>query len=513
MPDQAYIIALDQGTTGTTAVLVDRTGQPVASVGREIEQIFPQPSWVEHDPIELYESCIEMASALLVKAGVGASSVAAIGITNQRETTVVWERATGQPVMNAIVWQCRRTAPLCEELIARGLEDTVRAKTGLPIDAYFAATKFRWLLDHVPDGQRRAERGELMCGTVDSWLIWKLTGGAAHVTDATNASRTMLFNLRTLDWDDELLKELNIPRPMLPDIRSSNAVFGHATGGPFGDAGIPIAGVAGDQQAALFGQACFEPGMAKNTYGTGSFVLVNTGDRPVESSAGLVATVAWQLGDEVTYALEGSIFSTGATVQWLRDGLHIIDEAARVEELAASVLDNGGVYIVPAFVGLGAPHWDMYARGAILGLTRGTGRGHLALAALESTAHQTSDVLDAMRVDTGVAIGRLQADGGATANDLLMQLRADIVGIPIERSAVQETTALGAAFLAGLGVGFWESKEQIAALRQADAVFEPSITESQRAAHRRGWTRAVSRSRDWIDKDDESTEPEHSNDQ
>jgi glycerol kinase len=495
-------MALDQGTTGTTAVLVDRTGNPVHSVTREIEQIFPQPGWVEHDPEELFVSCLDMAEAVLKEKGIDASAISAIGITNQRETAVVWERDTGLPVMNAIVWQCRRTAPLCEELIARGLEDTVRAKTGLPIDAYFTGTKFRWILDHIPDGQRRAEGGELLCGTVDSWLIWKLTGGAAHVTDVTNASRTMLFNIRTLDWDDDLLAELNIPRAALPEVRPSSDIFGNAVGEPFGDSGISIAGVAGDQQAALFGQACFEPGMAKNTYGTGSFVLVNTGNRPIESSASLIATVAWKLGDEVTYALEGSIFSTGATVQWLRDGLGLVDEASQVEELAASVPDNGGVYIVPAFTGLGAPHWDMYARGAILGLSRGSGRGHLVLAALESTAHQTADVLDAVKADTGLPVTRLRADGGATANNLLMQLQADILGIPIERSAVRETTALGAAYLAGLGVGFWDSTEQIAALRTSDAVFEPRITDDRRASTRRGWRRAVERSKGWADEDE-----------
>ncbi|HAL48756.1 MAG: glycerol kinase [Chloroflexi bacterium] len=502
LPDKAYIMALDQGTTGTTAVLVDSAGHSVHSASREITQIFPKPGWVEHDPVELFESCLETAGLLLETASADSSAVAAIGITNQRETAVVWERDTGVPVMNAIVWQCRRTAPLCEELIARGLEGTVRAKTGLPIDAYFTGTKFRWILDHIPDGQQRAEAGDLLCGTVDSWLMWKLTGGAAHVTDVTNASRTMLFNIRTLDWDDDLLAELNIPRATLPEVRPSSAIYGHAVGEPFGDGGIPIAGVAGDQQAALFGQACFEPGMAKNTYGTGSFVLVNTGDRPMESSASLIATVAWKLGDEVTYALEGSIFSTGATVQWLRDGLGLIDEASQVEELAASVPDNGGVYLVPAFTGLGAPHWDMYARGAILGLTRDSGRGHLALAALESTAHQTADVLDAMKADTGLPVAQLRADGGATANELLMQLQADILGIQIERSAVQETTALGAAYLAGLGVGFWDSTEQIAALRTADAVFEPRITEDRRTSFRREWRRAVERSKSWVDEDE-----------
>ena len=442
------------------------------------------------------------STEVLEQTGNASGSVRAIGIANQRETTLVWERDTGRPVMNAIVWQCRRSAPLCEELRARGLEETIRARTGLPIDPYFSGTKIRWVLDHAPRGQERAQAGELLFGTVDSWLVWKLTDGAVHVTDPTNASRTMLFNLESMAWDPELLTELNIPQAMLPRVCPSSQVCGYASGGPFHGQSIPIAAIVGDQQAALFGQACFEPGMAKNTYGTGSFVLMNTGAEPVTSGAGLLATVGWQLDDDVTYALEGSIFSTGATVQWLRDELGIIGSSDEVEALAASVPDNGGVYMVPAFAGLGAPFWDMYARGAILGLTRGSGKGHLARAVLESAAHQTRDVLDAMALDTGLSISQLRVDGGASVNGLMMQFQSDILDVPIQRSAARETTALGAAYLAGLAVGMWSSTAELGKMWRSDAVFTPDMAEGDREYHRRMWRRAVERARGWLTDDD-----------
>ncbi len=497
MAQAGYILALDQGTTGTTALLVDHAGRPVAQASRDIAQAYPRPGWVEHDPEEIYQSCLLTSREALRQAGVAPVQVRAIGITNQRETTVVWERATGKPVANAIVWQCRRTAPLCEELKARGLEPEVRARTGLPIDAYFSATKIRWLLDNVPDGQRRAEAGDLLFGTVDTWLLWKLTGGVVHATDHTNASRTMLFNIGTLSWDAEMLGELGIPRAMLPQVRPSSAIFGYAAPGAAGGLSAPIAGVAGDQQAALFGQACFTPGSAKNTYGTGCFILMNTGAERVSSRAGLVTTLACSLGGQVAYALEGSIFSAGATVQWLRDGLGIIEETAQVGELAASVPDTGGVYLVPAFTGLGAPHWDMYARGAIVGITRGTTRAHIARAALEATAYQTRDVVEAMRADTRLTVPALRVDGGGTVNPLLMQFQADILGIPIERAAIAETTAMGAAYLAGLAVGFWAGLQEIAGFWRSDATFQPAMGQQRRDALYAGWRRAVERARDW----------------
>ena len=488
-----YVLALDQGTTGTTAMLIDAAGAPVRAVNREIRQIYPRPGWVEHDPAELFQSCLAAAREALDAAAVHPRSIVALGITNQRETAVVWERASGAPVANAVVWQCRRTAEICDSLKARGLEDAVRRKTGLPIDAYFTGPKIRWLLDNIPDGQRRAERGELACGTVDSWLIWNFTGKRVHATDTTNASRTMLFDIERLDWDDELLAALDIPRAILPEVRSSSEAFGYAAGGMFADKPIPISGVAGDQHASLFGHARFALGDAKNTYGTGCFALANTGGERVESQSGLVSTVAWTVGDETLYALEGSVFSAGAAVQWLRDGLGIIRSAAESEALAESVADNGGVYLVPAFSGLGAPHWDMRARGAIVGLTRGTTRAHLARAALESIAYQTRDVLDAMRQDTGTRPPSLRADGGAADNDFLMQFQADAAGVPIERSAVRETTALGAGCLAGLGAGFWRDQSELASLWRADAVFEPRMSADERESLHAGWLKAVGR--------------------
>ena len=497
MTKPGYILALDQGTTGTTAILVDGSGKVVWQTSHEISQIYPQPGWVEHDPEEIYQSCMLVTDELLEETETDPRQIVAIGIANQRETTVVWDRESGEPVANAIVWQCRRTAPLCEGMKAEGLEETVRAKTGLPIDAYFSATKLRWLLDHAPEGQSRAEAGELLFGTVDTWLLWKLTNGAVHATDVSNASRTMLLNIDTLSWDEGLLRALDIPAGMLPAVSASSEVYGRTSGELFRGQAVPIAGIAGDQHAALFGQACFEPGMAKNTYGTGCFVLINTGTQRVSSTSGLVATVAWKLGDQVTYALEGSIFSTGATVQWLRDGLQIIDHASDIDALAATVPDNGGVLLVPAFTGLGAPHWDMYARGTAVGLTRGTGRGHIARAALESSAYQTRDVIEAMVRDTGMSLPLLRVDGGGTASKVLMQFQADILGRPIERAAVPETTALGAACLAGLATGFWSGQEELAHLWSSDARFEPNMTEEERQSLYSQWTRAVERAKGW----------------
>ena len=497
MTASGYILAIDQGTTGTTALLVDGSGRVVWQTYREIVQIYPQPGWVEHDPNDIFESVIDTVDELLEATEIGVRQINSIGITNQRETTIVWERSTGKPVFNAIVWQCRRTAPLCDAMKARGLETDVVEKTGLPIDAYFPATKIRWLLDHIPDGQQRAENGELAFGTVDSWLMWQLTNGTVHATDVSNASCSMLYNINTLEWDAELLNSLDIPAAILPDVLPSSAIYGHTGGNFFGGQAIPIAGVAGDQQAALFGQACFEPGMVKNTYGTGSFIVMNTGKERVRSERGIMSIIAWDIGDGVTYALEGSIFSTGATVQWLRDGLQFIETSADVEALAASVEDNGGVYLVPAFTGLGAPHWDMYARGAMLGITRGTERGNIARAALESSAYQTRDAMDAMKLDTGLDIPLLRVDGGATANGLMMQFQADILGIPIERHAIAETTALGAAYLAGLATGFWQDTTEIAQNWASDKRFEPTMSADRRDRLYAEWQRAVERAKDW----------------
>lgn len=493
MTPAGYILAIDQGTTGTTALLVDGSGRVVWQTSQDIEQIYPQPGWVEHDPEDLFDSCLAVVDELLEETETDPRQIEAVGIANQRETTLVWDRETGEPMYNAVVWQCRRSAPLCEAMKAQGLEAMVRARTGLPIDAYFSATKLRWLLDAIPNGQRRAESGELAFGTVDSWLLWKLTNGAIHATDTTNASRTMLYDIDRLKWDPELLSALDIPVALLPEVKPSSGVFGHTSGELFRGQGVPIAGMAGDQHAALFGQACFQPGMVKNTYGTGSFVLANTGADRVQSGSGMISTIAWQLGDEVTYALEGSIFATGSTVQWLRDGLGLIAEASETDALARTVPDNGGVYLVPAFTGLGTPHWDMDARGAILGITRGTTRGHFARAALESTAYQTKDVVEAISKDTGQGVSLLRVDGGGTASELMMQFQADILGIPTERSAVPETTALGAAYLAGLAVSFWNDLDEIADHWRSDARFEPAMVDVERERLYLGWQRAVLR--------------------
>ncbi len=497
MHPSGYILAIDQGTTGTTALLVDGSGRVVWQAYREITQIYPQPGWVEHNPDELFDSVMEAVEDLLESTEISPRQLNAVGITNQRETTIIWERSTGRPVFNAIVWQCRRTALLCDALKARGIEAEVLEKTGLPIDAYFPATKIRWILDHIPNGQQRAENGELAFGTVDTWLLWNLTNGALHATDVSNASRSMLYNINTLQWDTDLLEVLGIPPAILPEVMPSSAPYGYTGGNLFAGQAIPITGVAGDQHAALFGQACFQPGMTKNTYGTGSFILMNTGTERVRSEHGLMSIIAWDIGSGVTYGVEGSIFSTGATVQWLRDELGFIKTSAEVETLAASVEDNGGVYLVPAFTGLAAPHWDMYARGIILGITRGTNQAHIARAALEATAYQTKDALEAMKNDTGLDIPLLRVDGGGTANNLLMQFQADILDTPIERHAIAETTALGAAYLAGLATGFWRDTDEIAENWQKDKRFERSMPSNQSARLYANWLRAVERSKNW----------------
>ncbi len=495
----SYILALDQGTTSSRAILFDGEGAIRSIAQREFDQIFPQPGWVEHDPEQIASSQIGVALEALASADVRPQDVAAIGIANQRETTIVWDRQTGRPVCNAIVWQDRRTADVCEHLKAAGHETLIQSRTGLLIDSYFSATKISWILAHVPDARRLADAGRLAFGTVDSWLLWKLTGGRVHVTDVSNASRTMLFNVHTGAWDAELLELFGIPASMMPEVHSSSEVYGHIS--TVGDLeGLAIAGIAGDQQAALFGQRCIRPGLTKNTYGTGCFMLQNTGTRPVPSSNQLVTTVAWKIGDRTEYALEGSVFVGGAVVQWLRDGLGLIRASQDVEPLAKSVPDNGGVYFVPAFVGLGAPHWDPYARGSIFGLTRGTTAGHLARAAVESIAYQVGDLLDAMQKDTGNSVEELRVDGGAAANDYLMQFQSDILGAPVVRPAVTETTALGAAYLAGLGVGLWRTVNDLAEMTITTAKetrFEPRLPASQAAALRDRWNEAVSRAKAW----------------
>jgi glycerol kinase len=497
MTKESYILAIDEGTTGSTALLINKDGQVTTRAYRKLRQIYPQPGWVEHDPDEIFQNCIAIMREVILKAGVPITDVKGIGITNQRETTVVWERATGRPAANAIVWQCRRTASLCEELKKKGLEPLIRQKTGLNIDPYFSGTKIRWLLEHIPDGQRRAENGELIFGTIDSWLAWQLTGGNVHVTDYSNASRTMLFNINTLMWDEELLAALNVPEAMLPQILPSSQVYGETMEGLFGNSRLPIAGIAGDQQAALFGQACYQTGMVKNTYGTGSFVMVNTGAKPVFSGAGLITALAWGVGNKVIYALEGSIFISGAAVQWMRDELGLIKSSAEIQSLAASVPDNGGVYIVPAFVGLGAPYWDMYARGTIVGLTRGSNKGHIARAVEESIAYQVCDVIETIKADAGCSIPVLRVDGGGSIDDLLMQFQSDILGIPIQRARLVETTALGAAYLAGLSTGVWHDTDEIAQHWQSSANYEPKMPEKERERLYSNWKRALECSKGW----------------
>ena len=489
--DKRYILAIDQGTTSSRAILFDRAGHIVGSAQREFTQIFPQPGWVEHDPREILTSVYTTITELLNREQIDARQIAAIGITNQRETTVVWDKATGQPIHNALVWQSRQSHAICEQLKADGHEALIRERTGLLVDAYFSATKIRWILDHVDGAQARAERGELLFGTIDSWLVWNLTGGAAHVTDISNAARTLLFNIHTRQWDAELLALLDIPAAMLPDVRSCSEVYGTTRAQFFFDQHIPIAGMAGDQQAALFGQACFAPGMAKNTYGTGCFMLMNTGAQAVTSRNGLLTTVAWEVDGQVEYALEGSIFVAGSVVQWLRDGLRLFSRSSECEAYAERVPDTGGVYLVPAFVGLGAPYWRSDVRGAMFGLSRGTTREHFIRAAVESMAYQTRDVLAAMQADAGIELTELRADGGAMANDFMAQFQSDLLGVPVLRPQVAETTALGAAYLAGLAVGFWESRDEIARQWAVDRRFIPKMEASRREALYAGWQQAV----------------------
>lgn len=490
-----YLLALDQGTTSSRALIINESGKVVAVAQKEFTQIFPQPGWVEHDPNEIWSSQIGVAAEALGQAGISAKDVAAIGITNQRETTVVWDRKTSEPIHNAIVWQDRRTAAICDKMKADGLESMITQKSGLVIDAYFSGTKVQWLLDNVPGAREKANRGELAFGTIDSWLIWKLTGGKVHVTDESNASRTMLLNIYTRSWDDELLKALNVPRSVLPEVKASSEVYGECTGTL---AGAPIAGIAGDQQSALFGQMCTKPGMAKNTYGTGSFMLMNTGTEGVTSKNKLLTTIAWRRAGQTEYALEGSVFITGAVVQWLRDGLKIINSAPEIEAVAGTVQDNGGVYFVPAFVGLGAPHWDPYARGTIIGLTRGSTFAHIARAALEGIAYQVADILLAMTADSGVKLAELRVDGGAAKNNLLMQFQADILGIPVVRPSDTETTALGSAYLAALAVGYYKSLEEVAAHWAMDRTFEPKMSADQRQKLQSEWQKALGRAKGWI---------------
>ena len=492
-----YILALDQGTTSSRAILFDHDGTAVSVAQKEFTQIFPRPGWVEHDPQEIWATQIAVAIEALGRAQVRPRDVAAIGITNQRETTVVWDRDTGQPICNAIVWQDRRTAEFCDSLRAQGCEALVRERTGLVIDAYFSGSKISWILGNVPGARERADAGRLAFGTVDSWLVWNLTSGAAHITDVSNASRTMLFNIETLKWDEDLLRLMNVPASMLPDVRASSELYGRVAT-RLGLEEIPISGIAGDQQAALFGQMCVSPGLTKNTYGTGCFLLQNTGMRPVSSANRLISTVAWQIGGRTEYALEGSVFIGGAVVQWLRDGLGLIARSTDVERLAASVADNGGVYFVPAFAGLGAPHWDPYARGLLVGITRGTTGAHVARAALESIAHQVDDLLEAVHRDSGISLSELRVDGGASTNDTLLQFQADLLGVDVVRPAVTETTALGAAYLAGLAVGFWASPDEIARQWRADRRFAPMMPRSDAERLRARWREALSRAKGWI---------------
>jgi glycerol kinase len=489
-----YILALDQGTTSSRAILFNSAGGVVAVAQKEFPQLYPKPGWVEHDPKDIWASQSGVAAEVLARAGATATEVAGIGITNQRETTIVWDRVSGEPVCNAIVWQDRRTAGACDRLRAKGLAPWLRKKTGLVLDAYFSATKIQWILRNIPGARERAKSGNLLFGTVDTWLVWKMTGGKCHVTDVSNASRTLLMNLRTGDWDDELLKCFGVPRSMLPNIASSSEVYAHTQ---FLSAPIPIAGIAGDQQAALFGQVCVQPGMVKNTYGTGCFMLMHTGTKPVPSRRNLLTTVAWKIGGKTEYALEGSVFIAGAVVQWLRDGLRIIRDSSEVETLAAQVEDTGGVYLVPAFAGLGAPHWDAYARGALLGLTRGTTTAHIARAALEGIAFQVRDILLAMEADSGIRLRELRVDGGASRNNLLMQFQSDLLKVPVVRPQISETTALGAAYLAGLAVGFWKDRADIAHQWQVDRRFSPHMASTRRAALVAGWDKALSRAKKW----------------
>ena len=497
---QSYILAFDQGTTSSRAIVFNREGAMVSVAQKEFTQIFPQPGWVEHDPNEIWSTQLGVAAEAITKAGLTIKNIAAIGITNQRETTLVWDRKTGEPVYNAIVWQDRRTAVLCDELKAQNYHTIIQQKTGLVVDAYFSATKLKWILDNVKGAREKAAKGGLCFGTVDSWLLWKLTDGALHLTDVTNASRTMLFNIHTLQWDDDLLQLMNIPRSLLPEVRSSSEVYGH-TKHILTAHSVPLAGIAGDQQAALFGQMCIRPGMVKNTYGTGCFMLMNTGDKPVTSNNNLLTTIAWQVNGATQYALEGSVFIAGAVVQWLRDGLQIIRSSAEVESLAQSVSSSEGVYMVPAFAGLGAPYWNGHARGTLVGITRGTTAAHIARACLESIAFQTMDLLSAMRADANVDINELRVDGGATVNNSLMQFQSDLLNTPVIKPKITETTALGAAYLAGLAIGYWDSVEEIQQQWKAEKIYESGINETQRNELSKGWRRAIRAAQAWANEE------------
>ena len=499
-----YIMALDAGTTSNRCILFDEKGEICSIAQKEFTQYFPKPGWVEHDANEIWSSQLGVAVEAMAKLGIGADDIAAIGITNQRETTIVWDKSTGEPVYNAIVWQCRRTSEYCDTLKDKGLTDKFREKTGLIIDAYFSGTKLKWILDNVDGVRERAEKGELLFGTVETWLIWKLTKGKAHVTDYSNASRTLLFNIKDLTWDKEILEELNIPESMLPEPKPSSCVYGYSDASFFGKE-IPISGAAGDQQAALFGQTCFNPGEAKNTYGTGCFMLMNTGETPVYSNNGLVTTIAWGLDGKVNYALEGSIFVAGASIQWLRDELRIIESAADSEYMAKKVKDTNGCYVVPAFTGLGAPYWDQYARGTIVGLSRGVNKYHIIRATLESIGYQVNDVLHAMKADSGIDLAALKVDGGASANDFLMQFQSDIINAPVKRPSCVETTAMGAAYLAGLAVGYWNSKEDVIKNWAVDKIFSPIMGEDERERKIKGWNKAVKYSFGWAKEEDKAT--------
>ncbi len=495
---EKYILAIDQGTTSSRAIIFNKEGKEVSKAQNEFQQYYPKPGWVEHDPDQIWGTTSGVIADALASANITRKEIAAIGITNQRETTVIWDKESGKPIYNAIVWQDKRTSNICDNLKDRGLEEKIKNKTGLVIDSYFSATKIKWILDNVEGAREKAKNGELIFGTIDSWLIWKLTAGKLHITDYTNASRTMLYNIFDLKWDQELLNELDIPENILPEVEKSSEIYGKTDGDVFG-AEIPIAGIAGDQQAATFGQGCFEKGMAKNTYGTGCFMLMNTGKEAVKSENGLLTTIAWNVDGEVRYALEGSIFVAGAAVQWLRDELKIIDSAADSEYFATKVDDSGGVFVVPAFTGLGAPYWDMYARGTIVGLTRGSSKEHIIRATLESIAYQTRDVLEAMEADSGLELKKMKVDGGAVENNFLMQFQADILGNEVERAKINETTALGAAYLAGLGVGFWENLDELVEKSENDKIFKANMSEKDREAAYTGWKKAVNKAKGWVD--------------
>lgn len=499
--EKKYILSLDQGTTSSRAIIFNKDGDIIKTAQKEFTQIYPKPGWVEHDPMEIWGTQSGVAREVLESAGINPHEIAAIGITNQRETTVVWDKTTGKPIHNAIVWQCRRTASICDDIKKSELSDYIRENTGLVIDAYFSGTKIKWILDNVEGAREKAENGDLLFGNIDSWIIWNLTRGKIHVTDYSNASRTMLFNIKELKWDDKILELLDIPKSMLPEVKESSEIYGVTDKQTFGGATIPISGIAGDQQAALFGQACFKEGMAKNTYGTGCFMLMNTGEKMVTSKNGLLTTIAWSINGKVEYALEGSIFMAGASVQWLRDEMGLINDASDTEYFASKVEDNGGVYVVPAFAGLGAPYWDMYARGAILGLTRGSNKNHIIRATLESIAYQTRDILEAMQEDSSIELKTLKVDGGATANNFLMQFQSDILGVKVDIPKVTETTALGAAYLAGLAVGFWKSTDEIAKNWSSGSEFEANLDNDKKEKLYSGWKKAVKRSMAWEDED------------